>query len=67
MTMKFTQLKTHWSADEASCVIEFLDELRDSLWSVYGKDIIEMHHARCINTADESQVVHREFDDEIDF
>jgi len=38
----FTQLRTHWTADDAYCVIEFLDELRDVLWDSYGDQIIEM-------------------------
>lgn len=42
MNMKFTQLTTHWTADDAYCVIAFLDELRDVLWASYGDQIIEM-------------------------
>jgi hypothetical protein len=42
MSMKFTQLTTRWTADDAHCVIEFLDELRDVLWASYGDQIIEM-------------------------
>lgn len=42
MSMKFTQLRTHWTADDAYCVIAFLDELRDLLWDSYGDQIIEM-------------------------
>lgn len=51
VTMKLTQLKTHWNADDAYRVISFFDELRDLLWATYGDDIIEMlqdaspHHA----------------------
>jgi hypothetical protein len=42
MTLKFTQLTTRWTTDDAYCVIEFLDELRDVLWASYGDQIIEM-------------------------
>ncbi len=42
MSMKFTQLTTRWTADDAYCVIEFLDELREVLWASYGDQIIEM-------------------------
>ena len=44
MTMKFTQLVTYWDAADAYAVITFLEELRDTLWLVYGDDIIEMHN-----------------------
>jgi hypothetical protein len=42
MTMKLTQLKTHWTAADAHTVITFLDELRDLIWATYGDDIVEM-------------------------
>lgn len=42
MTMKLTQLTTHWDAGDAYCVITFLDELREVLLAVYGNDIEEM-------------------------
>ncbi len=42
MSMKFTQLRTHWTADDAYCVIAFMDELGDVLWAGYGNQIIEM-------------------------
>jgi len=42
MTMKLSQLKTHWNADDAHTVITFLDELRDVIWATYGDDIVEM-------------------------
>lgn len=45
MTMKLTQLRTYWDADEADAIITFLDELREVLWTVYGEEIIERHQA----------------------
>lgn len=41
MTMKITQLITHWQPDEALATIQFLDELRDLLWRTYGEEIIQ--------------------------
>lgn len=41
MTRQFSQLITHWDADEALSVIQFLDELRDLLWRTYGDDILQ--------------------------
>jgi len=43
MVMTITQLTTHYDAGEAHMLIEFLDELRDVLWSAYGEEIIAMH------------------------
>ena len=45
MTMKLSQLKTHWNAGDAHMVISFLDELKDMLWASYGEEIIEMHRS----------------------
>lgn len=42
MTMKLTQLTTHWDAGEAYSVITCLDELRDALMAAYGDDISKM-------------------------
>ncbi len=39
--MRFMQIKTHWTAEEAYQTLIFLDELRESIWQNYGNDIIE--------------------------
>ena len=39
MTMRLTQLKTHWNADEAETIIDFLDDLRDVLLTSYAQEI----------------------------
>lgn len=49
MTMKLTQLTTHWDAGDAYCVITFLDELRDVLMATYGDDIGEMLKQASLN------------------
>ena len=41
MSMKLTQLRTYWDADETHLIISFLDELKEVLWETYGADIIE--------------------------
>ncbi len=51
--MKLTQLKTHWTADDAYAVISFLDELRDVLWAAYGDDIIAMQRDALAEHADD--------------
>ena len=42
MTMTISRLRTHWSAEEAHTVIEFIDALRDALLEDYGDDIAGM-------------------------
>jgi hypothetical protein len=66
MTMRLTQLTTHWTADEAHTVIEFLDMLRDILWAAYGDEIIAMLK-ESTNDADDNHKLDPEFDDEINF
>jgi len=39
MTMKFTQMITHFSADEALEIIAFLDQLRNTLRENYREEI----------------------------
>lgn len=63
MTMKVTRLYTYWNADDAWCVISFLDELRDALWEIYGPEIIEAQQAMHLA----SQQTDLPFDDEIEF
>jgi len=63
MTMKLTQLRTYWDADDAYCVIAFLDELRDALWDMYGDEIIEAQQATHLA----SNQTELSFDDDIEF
>ena len=42
MSMKITRVHTHWTAEEAHTVIEFLDVLRDQLWHSYGDTVVEL-------------------------
>lgn len=67
MTMKFTQLRTYWTTDEAECVISFLDELRDQLWTVYGDDIVAMYQAESNDSTVADPAEDNDFDNEIDF
>ena len=63
MTMKLSQIKTHWTADEAYLVISFLDELRDLVWESYADEIIAAEQAR----VDEARQTDLVFDDDIEF
>jgi len=39
--MRLSQLRTHWTADDAHLILSFLDELKDVVWATYGAEIIE--------------------------
>lgn len=67
MSMKVTQLYTHWTAEEAHTVIEFLDVLRDQLWETYGDAIVDMLRDASANQARHKDQVEFEFDDDIEF
>lgn len=63
MSMKLSQIRTHWTADEAYLVISFLDELRDLVWESYGEEIIAAEQAR-VEASRQTDLV---FDDDIEF
>lgn len=44
MMIRFSQLTTHWTPEDAHTILTLLDELRDTLWATYGNDIIEYCH-----------------------
>ena len=67
MTMKLTQLKTHWNADDAYTVISFLDELRDVIWDTYGDDIIQMLKDASSHDAPSDESDECELNDDIPF
>ena len=46
MTMRLTQLKTHWNADEAETIIDFLDDLRNVIVTTYAQEIKEARQKR---------------------
>tara|TARA_B100000508_G_scaffold99532_1_gene78176 strand:- start:168 stop:368 length:201 start_codon:yes stop_codon:yes gene_type:complete len=43
--MKILRIPTYWRPEEASCVYQFLDELKTAVWQSYGDDITAMHKA----------------------
>jgi hypothetical protein len=67
MTMRLTQLATHWEPDEALAMIQLLDQLKERLWSVYGEEIIRQEYAnQKYRKLDEEQLA-LDFDDPIPF
>lgn len=67
MTLKITPIRTHWEAEEAWTVIEFLDELRDLLWQTYGDQITDMLREAAVPQLKNTDQGELEFDDEISF
>ena len=67
MSMKTTQLHTHWSAEEAHSVIEFLEVLREQLWEIYGDTVVDMLREASADKAWQEAQVEFEFGDEIEF
>jgi len=41
--MKTLKITTYWTAEEAGCIYQLLDELRSILWEHYGDEIAEMY------------------------
>ncbi len=60
--MKILKITTHWSAEEAECIYQLLDELKDALWQGYGEDILKMHETRRLRKKDGDE--HENFNDE---
>lgn len=67
MSMKITRVHTHWTAEEAHTVIEFLDALRDQLWLSYGETVVDMLRQTSANNAQHDRQVTFKFDDDINF
>lgn len=41
--MKTLRITTYWSAAEADCIYQLLDELRVAIWQQYGEEITQMY------------------------
>ncbi|MGB5494782.1 MAG: hypothetical protein WBM97_09920 [Sedimenticolaceae bacterium] len=67
MSLSVTPLYTHWDADEAYLVIQFLDRLREQLIETYGDEIIDMLKATNTDHHDDSDQIKLPFDDELPF
>ncbi len=64
--MRLTQLVTHWEPDETLAMIQFLDQLKEQLWSAYGEAIVQQTYAEQKPRIDEAQMT-LAFDDPIRF
>ncbi len=67
MSMKITPLHTHWSAEEAYTVIEFLEVLREQLWETHGDAVVDMLREASADQAWQEAQGTLEFNEEIEF
>ncbi len=67
MTMRLTQLATHWEPDEALAVIQLLDQLKERLWSTYGEEIVRQEYAELEHHKLDEEQLALDFDDPIPF
>lgn len=67
MNWKVTRINTWWSAEEASNVLSFLDELRDQLWETHGDQISALRLAELDSQVDDERQAELKLDNHIDF
>ena len=67
MTMRLTQLTTHWEPDEALAMIQLLDQLKELLWSAYGEEIVRQEYADQTHRRLDEEQLALDFDDPIPF
>ena len=41
--MKILKMTTHWTTEEADCIVRLLDEFQSAIWESYGKDIEQLY------------------------
>lgn len=65
--MRLTQLPTHWEPDEALAMIQFLDQLKELLWSAYGEEIVRQEYTEQKHRKLDEEQLALEFEDPIQF
>jgi hypothetical protein len=65
MMLRFTHLPTHWTAEQASTIIDFLDAARDLIWETYKDQIIDMYLSDIDHPS--ASTTESNLDDDIDF
>ena len=43
--MKILKMTTHWSTEEADCIVRLLDEFQSAILESYGKDIEQLYQS----------------------
>lgn len=62
--MKILKITTYWSPEEADCIYQLLDELKEVIWEAYGEEIVKMYQEM---NDEKTKVQLKGFDDEIQF
>ena len=62
--MKTLKITTYWSAEEADCIYQLLDELKEVIWQAYGEEILQMYQEMRDGKAEKQD---DDFNDEIEF
>lgn len=63
--MKILRITTHWTPEEADCVYQFLDDLKEAIWQRYGEDILDLY--KTIPDEQQAGPEESDFNDEIPF
>ncbi|WP_404357097.1 hypothetical protein [Methylotuvimicrobium sp. KM1] len=63
--MKILRITTHWTPEEADCVYQFLDDLKEAIWQCYGEDILDLY--KTIPDEQQAGPEESDFNDEIPF
>ena len=63
--MKTLKITMHWTPEEADCIYQFLDDLKQALWQCYGEDIVQMH--KTIQAEQKERDAEKESHDELLF
>ena len=62
--MKTLKTVTHWTAEDAGCIYQLLDDLKSAVWESYGEDILKMHKGIRAEQDNKESI---EFNDELPF
>ena len=41
--MKILKMTTHWTPEEADCIVRLLNEFQSAIWESYGQDIEQLY------------------------
>ncbi len=67
MTMKINQIVTYLEPDQAIDIINFMEQLKEVLWSAYGEEIIAMQQNDGHDNHRDEKQLSLDFNDQIPF
>ncbi len=70
--MKTLKIPTHWTPEQAACIDQFLDELKQAIWQSYEERLVPIYRQESLKEihqpANEEQLdLDWDFNDEIPF